>query len=444
MNYILVVDDEEDIRDIYEIVLRRAFPLDVVLADSATSAIRAINERGKPEIIISDLRMPDGDGQFLYKYLTDQEIVVPFVICSTDSIPSLKKKFPNIQGYIEKPQIIGPALQIVESVISRFEVAPLFAPIRISLLQRWGTTDFDLYMKLSESKFVKVINAGEAFMQADVDRFSSKDLTHLYITTEDADTYLQNFEKNLQTMAASHDIPSNELSVVSLESLQSVAKLAACLGWTPQVIEVAKHAVNLSIQAVAAEPVLLKIFKQKMSNPQSRYAAHVSYLAIINCGICYQLGWTSESTQMKLGMASLMHDIALDETFYEDINLWNEKALDSRNKDAEVVKYRNHPIDAAHLLYSVKNLPSDVDQIILQHHEAKNGVGFPRGLTTTRISPMATVFIIVEDLINFIGESTDVEAKVKEFLINRESLYDSGNFKKVFDAIKDDVTKSRH
>jgi DNA-binding NtrC family response regulator len=66
LNYILVVDDEEDIRDIYELVLRRAFPLDIVLANSGKRALQIIQEKGVPQVVVSDLKMPDGDGFFLY------------------------------------------------------------------------------------------------------------------------------------------------------------------------------------------------------------------------------------------------------------------------------------------------------------------------------------------------------------------------------------------
>ena len=91
----------------------------------------------------------------------------------------------------------------------------------------------------------------------------------------------------------------------------------------------------------------------------------------------------------------------------------------------------------------MKNVPADVDQIILQHHELKDGSGFPRGLTSSRISPMASLFIIVEDLLTFLEGAEDMEEKVSLFLKHRESQYNSGNFKKVFDAVKDSVQKSR-
>ena len=88
------------------------------------------------------------------------------------------------------------------------------------------------------------------------------------------------------------------------------------------------------------------------------------------------------------------------------------------------------------MLLKVKNIPPDVDQIILQHHELKDGTGFPRGLVSNRISPFATVFIIVEDLINFLGDTQDYHDKIHLFIKMRAERFDSGNFKKVFDVLK--------
>lgn len=442
MNYILVVDDEADIRDIYEMILRRAFPLDVVSAESGTKALEVIKTRGRPEVVISDYRMPDGDGLFLYKSLIELGVDVPFVICSTDTQGVLKEKFPSVYGYIEKPKITGPVVEIVDSLVSRTKTPPHYVPVRISSILRWGTANFDLYMKLSESKFVKVINKEEAFLPPDAERFFSKKVHHLYITGQDAGEYIKNFEQNI-SLVLNNESKESDLSVLTLESMENVQKFAQVLGWTPEVMNAAKHAVNLAVKAVSSEPNILKLVQQKLDNPASKYSSHVGLMALLTCGFCYQLGWLSESTQMKLGLASLMHDIAIDEKKYENITNWNKAASDSQDKKSDIMKYKNHPIDAAALVQSMRNVPADVDQIILQHHEKIDGSGFPRGLGQGRISPMACVFILVEDLITFLEDAPDFGENLNIFIQLRSSQYNSGNFKKVFDVFKDIVQKSR-
>lgn len=442
MNYILVVDDEADIRDVFEVILKRSFPLDVVTASSGNKALQIITEKGMPSIIISDLNMPDGDGVFLYQKIKEKKWDIPFVICSTDVGGGLKVKFPDISGFIEKPDIVTPTVKLISSVISVSKTPPEYVPVRISLLLRWGSANYNLFMKLSDSKFVKVINAGEAFIPSDAERFIQKGLHHLYITTDDADSYLKSFQTNISMLMNSGAKKQGELSIITLESLETVERISKAVGWTPEVVEAAKHAVTLATKAVSDEPNLAKLLKQKMKNPESKFSTHVSILSLITCGFCHNLGWTSESTQMKLGLAALIHDLTVEESYYADINLWNQ-AASSADKSPEAVKYRNHPADAANLVLEMKNVPADVDQIILQHHETKEGTGFPRALISSRITPMACIFIISEDLINFVDESDNMDERIQMFLKLRESKYNSGNFKKVFEAFKESVEKAK-
>lgn len=434
MSYILIVDDEEDIRDIYEMLLRRIFPLEIILADSGNEALKVISDKGDPKIIISDLNMPNGDGYFLWTSLKEKRSKVPFVICSSDAIPDLKKRFPDIHGYVEKPDIMDSVIGLINKVISPYENPPQYVPVRISILLRWGGADYDLFMKLSPTKFVKVIHAGEALIPEEANRFRSKGIEFLYITAADAESYVKKFAQNISMVIDSEE--GEELSLVSLESLEAVSKISSSLGWTDEVLTAAKHAVNLAVKAVSREPNIVHLLKKKLSGDPTKFTEHISKLALLSCAFCHQLGWTTESTQMKLGMAALVHDIALDDSYYEDINYWNELAKDLENRSPEVVKYRNHPLEASSLIMQMRDLPPDVNQIILQHHESKDGNGFPRGLVAGWISPLTSVFIIVEDLLDYLDGEYGNDERLREFIKTHEGIYDSGNFKKIFDVLK--------
>jgi response regulator RpfG family c-di-GMP phosphodiesterase len=440
MLYILVVDDEPDIREIIEMGLTAAYPLDIVLAESGNHALEVIKERGNPEIIISDYRMPNGDGLYLYQSLKAQKIDIPFIICSANPLEEIKNIFPDIHGHVTKPKILKSILGYVDLVVARHSSSPNYVPIRISLLLRLGMIEFDLFMRLSEKKYIKIINSGESFLDSDTDRFSRKKLSHLYIALGDAEIYLKSFEQNLSLIQEAEDLSEVDQVSLSFDTLETVERLASVLGWTPDIIDVAKKSVKLAIKTIATEPQLLKLLKQNLSNHTSKYSDHVTMLSMLSCLFSHQLGWTSDSTQMKLAMAALIHDVTIDEEFYENIEMWNLKAQNPAEKSEEVLKYRNHPIEAAKLILEMKNLPPDVDQIIIQHHELKDGTGFPRGLSYSRISPLTTLFIITQDFVNFFNDDRAVEDSVRDFLTSREEMYNSGSFKKVFLAIKEKLS----
>jgi len=60
---VLVVDDEEDTRDLLRAVLERCGS-EVVTAGSAREALEAL-EKSKPDVLVSDIGMPEEDGYAL-------------------------------------------------------------------------------------------------------------------------------------------------------------------------------------------------------------------------------------------------------------------------------------------------------------------------------------------------------------------------------------------
>jgi CheY-like chemotaxis protein len=67
---VLVVDDEADARRVLTLVLERVGAL-VATADSVASALEAV-AKARPDVLVSDLGMPDQDGFDLIRQLRDE------------------------------------------------------------------------------------------------------------------------------------------------------------------------------------------------------------------------------------------------------------------------------------------------------------------------------------------------------------------------------------
>lgn len=65
---ILVVDDDEDVRDLVAIILRGA-GYDVEAAGNGAEALRRLEQQGY-DLVVSDLQMPELDGPNLYLEVT--------------------------------------------------------------------------------------------------------------------------------------------------------------------------------------------------------------------------------------------------------------------------------------------------------------------------------------------------------------------------------------
>lgn len=74
-------------------------------------------------------------------------------------------------------------------------------------------------------------------------------------------------------------------------------------------------------------------------------------------------------------------------------------------------------------------LPTDIDNIILNHHELPDGKGYPRGLSSMQISPISCIFILAEKIsISMIRNG--VRYVSQEEFIDSLEIYNHGNFKK--------------
>ena len=82
---ILLVDDHEAIRDIYEIFLTSYFNCDVIQAESVVAAATEILKNTKNiDIIVSDYHMPEGNGGVLYTYVKKYLPETPFILFTSN------------------------------------------------------------------------------------------------------------------------------------------------------------------------------------------------------------------------------------------------------------------------------------------------------------------------------------------------------------------------
>lgn len=74
---ILVVDDDRDSREMM-IVALESEGAEVVAADSVKSALAALSD-WQPDLLISDIRMPDADGYGFLQVLRSKSLMIPAI-----------------------------------------------------------------------------------------------------------------------------------------------------------------------------------------------------------------------------------------------------------------------------------------------------------------------------------------------------------------------------
>jgi CheY-like chemotaxis protein len=102
---VLVVDDHEDTRQMSLIVLRsQGFSATAAVGGEAGFACACEQQ---PDVIVTDLAMPDGDGwEFVHRLATDERTrnipVVMVTACATENVKA-RAKHENVAAFFFKP-----------------------------------------------------------------------------------------------------------------------------------------------------------------------------------------------------------------------------------------------------------------------------------------------------------------------------------------------------
>jgi len=118
---ILVVDDDVDTRELIEWVLKRV-GAEVTSVGSAREALEVL-EREKPQILVSDIAMPQEDGYALLKKIRalppERGGRIPAIALTAHSLVQdrLQSLRAGFQSHVPKPVVPEELVEVVASII---------------------------------------------------------------------------------------------------------------------------------------------------------------------------------------------------------------------------------------------------------------------------------------------------------------------------------------
>jgi DNA-binding NtrC family response regulator len=126
---ILVVDDDTIVLDSCKVVLE-AEGFSVVLVSSAATAMEHLEHAGIFDMMIMDVKMPDGDGVYLLQRITEKWPLanwpeIPVLVMSGYPTPETIRTFINrgVKEFIPKPFTPDELLEAVYRLLERTEGA---------------------------------------------------------------------------------------------------------------------------------------------------------------------------------------------------------------------------------------------------------------------------------------------------------------------------------
>ncbi|MBF0362222.1 MAG: HD domain-containing protein [Oligoflexia bacterium] len=279
---------------------------------------------------------------------------------------------------------------------------------------------FDVFVKLSTGKYIKILHAGDTFSIDRIEKYKNeKKVQYLYFLKEDRSKFIrmQNYitEKVLDSKSVTLKTKVNLVKGLSEIYVDALFEE----GLKPLVIEQGKTLCNNVYEIVHQKTDIRKMLKY-FSNFSTSLNTHCYLVTFFSCMIVKQFEWDSKTTHEILGMAAILHDIGCTK-LTEDIREMSPLKMN----EEQLKRYKEHCEVGVAILDLCPSIPLMVKQLVLQHHERINGEGFPNGLKYERILELAQVLGLADE---FVRHMVDNQISPPEAL--KKVLFDPNCFKK--------------
>lgn len=440
---ILLCHPKKDTLEMIHFCLENQTDLVVHSAANFQDALEFLLDESSIDLVITSQH---AETDKLFKFLLSANSPIPVILLDNSANETIDT-YPDIQilGKIQLKDLSEKLIPLIKKTFkqpSRTDLSNEYCQIKTSLLIRTIPLKADLYIRLSSLKFVKIFKAGAVFTKDELETFlKKKKISFLYVKKTESQEFVQKFIEDLNSQF--NDLQPDDPTLLDtiVETQELIQELSSRLGFDSEVRQIVKLNVNMTMKMIGNSPKLSKVLHHSQLSKKNFISGHSVLLASISCSISALMTWPSDTTFQKLVMTSLFHDFTFQNSDHAKIT--GAKQLEERRPSLTEDEYhtiKNHPIKSAELIKQLHEVPSDVDTIVIQHHERPDGSGFPRGLNAHQIAPLAAVFIVAHDIVDCLAAERN-GFDLAAFLKKNESLYQGHTFRKVWVALSNSDSK---
>ncbi len=258
-----------------------------------------------------------------------------------------------------------------------------------------NSTCFDLFIKLMPNKYIKILSLGDNFEKERLNKYiEEKKVELFYYKKEDNKIYLNMLntvaEKITDVHLGKKFTVSSKVEITRRASFQFIDELYLN-GIHPDVLEEGSTLCNNMYAMTRTRNKKLHELLDGYIQNMPKEKVHVFLCAMFSTITCQGLSWAGEKISKDIVLGAFFHDIgklSLPEALQNESELTLK--ADPERKD-EFEAYKEHCNLGAKALEGITQVPSFVEYVVEQHHELINGTGYPRGLTASKIYPMAKI-----------------------------------------------------
>ena len=395
MSHILIID--RDASTLMSVKKRLSAEGFVVFCAQDGAEAHNISKDQSIDLILIDVLIPElTSGEFL-KSLNEKRTIPTIVMADLEDLKKAKDiQNAKIHTFVVKPIQFEILLQEIVRLLAHNPIPSKnlendYCKLCIEDFTAGREVNFSIFLKLSESKFIKIARQGDEIAAHRIQFYKSKGVRHLYIRKEDFRNYVGLTTSNIHTAY-------NETSV-NLEKKQALTRSASEIiygkinysGIPQNIYDSAATFVEATLDLISDNPTATDVLEALRQHSDHIYV-HTLGVSVYAVMMTQPIEWSMPTNKFKVATGALFHDIGM-----KDLNkdMLQKPRLNWTHE--EMKEYETHPIKGLSILYDIPDLPDDAREIIKQHHENCISQGFPMKTKRTSIHPMAKLISVADE-----------------------------------------------
>jgi len=401
---VLLIDDDSDLREMLaEIIVSEGY---VCLSAENGAVGLAMAQNNPVSVIITDVRMPQMDGLDLLKQVKASSVPVIIITGEAGDLDLNSATTLGAADFLHKPFKKEDLLNSLELVLFKKIDANDDDPQNLDTEYcRVHIDDFlsgtkvgqDLYLRLSQTKYLRVAKAEAPLLPERVNSYKQKGLQYFYIKKDEFAKYVGFNLKVAQSLktGAVKIKKSDKLRLVRQASDVYMENIFVN-GIDKEQFSYGKSLAESALQMTVEADSLFELLDMLRSQSDVTYS-HCLAVSVYASLVAKAAGWTSASTLFKISMAGLLHDVGKKE-IAKSILL--KSRLEMTPEDVKL--YETHPTRGRDILFHVPSTPEEVVMTVYQHHEKMNGSGYPNQTQRGKIHPFARIIGLVDEFCHLV------------------------------------------